>query len=296
MGSQKAFSGRFLTGHKAAATEADAIIFFEGNHAFLVRLQICIIPCGAVPLFASLLRRLDMPTLRFALLVAVCCLQSAAVAQQTYEFGVSYPTADSFHPPERQPSEGCGRFEFDPRGIGPVDFRKISPYTIVFVEVRHFDRGVETLKRGIKSSVAGDIAYTLRAFPNHPRALRSVAALVRRNGGVTPPDLGLSVACWFDRAVAYRPDDIDVRIVFATELLRDGRAVEAREHIHKAEELVSSGAQDNARFHYNVALLLYEIKEYEKSLQHAKKAYELGFELPGLRNKLKGSGHWRDDQ
>ena len=50
----------------------------------------------------------------------------------------------------------------------------------------------------------------------------------------------------------------------------------------------------NPRWNYNIGLLLHDIKEYDKSLAHARKAYELGFELPGLRNKLKGSGHWRD--
>ena len=249
-----------------------------------------------VPPAAKLAADPMMLLLRIACLTFAACASVAVHASQTYEYGVSYPTADAFHPPERQPSSGCGRFDYNPSVLGPVDFRTVSPYTIAFVEVRHFDRGVESLKRGIKATVAGDIAFTLRAFPNHPRALRAVAALVRRNGGITPPDLGLSVECWFDRAVSYRPDDIDVRIVYATELIRDGKLAAAREHVLKAEELINDRAADNPRFHYNLGLLLYDIKEFDRALTHAKKAYALGFELPGLRNRLKGSGHWREPQ
>lgn len=231
-------------------------------------------------------------------LATLALLSSVALApvraQQQYEHGISYPTSDSFHPPVQQPSAGCGRLDREVNAIGPVDYRTVSPYTISFVEVRHFDRGVETLKKGIKATVAGDIAYTLRAFPNHPRALRSVAELQRRNGGVTPPDLGYSAECWFDRAIAFRPDDIDVRVVYSFELIRDGKVEQARPHVIHAEKLIDALATPNPRWNYNIGLLLHDIKEFDRSLAHARKAYELGFELPGLRNKLKGSGHWRD--
>lgn len=230
--------------------------------------------------------------LPLAALVSIAAI--VPVHAQPYEHGVSYPTADAFHPPVRQPSAGCGRLDREVGAIGPVDYRTVSPYTISFVEIRHFDRGVETLKKGIKSTVAGDIAYTLRAFPNHPRALRSVWELQRRNGGVTPPDLGYSAECWFDRAIAFRPDDIDVRIVYSFELIRDGRIEEARPHVLHAEKLIDALTTPNPRWNYNIGLLLHELKQYDRALAHAHKAYQLGFDLPGLRNKLKTSGHWRD--
>ena len=35
-------------------------------------------------------------------------------------------------------------------------------------------------------------------------------------------------------------------------------------------------------------------KEYEKASAHAQKAYALGFPLPGLKNKLKAAGKWKE--
>ena len=168
--------------------------------------------------------------------------------------------------------------------------RITPPDEIEFIEVRHFPSHVERLIRGEKGTIAGDIAYTLRAFPNHPRALRSAAELTRRNGGVMPKDLQYSIACWFDRAVAYRPDDTSVRIVWGFELLKSKQNAAALEQAGIAEKL----AKGNPQFHYNVGLLYFELKEYEKSMANAKIAYEQGFNLPGLKDKLTKAGKWKE--
>lgn len=194
------------------------------------------------------------------------------------------------YPPAGQPSAGCGDFNYEKTAIGPLDYRVTPPDEIEFIEVRHFPPHVERLERGEKGTVAGDIAYTLRAFPNHPRALRSAAELTRRNGGVTPKDLGFSIACWFDRAIAYRPDDPQVRIVFAFELLKSKQNVAAREQVIKAEQL----ANGNPQIHYNVGLLYFDLKDYDKSMANARIAYEQGFNLPGLKDKLKKAGKWKE--
>lgn len=204
--------------------------------------------------------------------------------------GGSYPTADSYHPPVRQPNPACGRFARSPATLGPVDYRTVSPYTIAFVEVRHFTREVELLKRGKKATVEGDLHYTLFTFPNHPRALRSVAELLRRTKGVVPPDLVYGFDCWFDRAISYRPDDVDVRIVFASELIKTGNMEGAREQATEIQRLLG----DNPRFHYNLGLIYFDLKEYDRALALAKKAYSMGVTFPGLRDKLTRAGKWTD--
>jgi hypothetical protein len=225
------------------------------------------------------------------LILLVLHTACSSIAAQPYVVGESYPTADSFHPPVNQPSPRCGRFERDPAGLGPVDYQTVSPFTIAFVEVRHFPRHVETLQRGARSgSVPGDIQYMLITFPNHPRALRAAAELIRRNKGVTPQYMTYGIDCWFDRALAYRPEDPEVRIVYANELFKDGKLAEAREQTLIAESLV----KDNPRLRYNLGLLFFDLKDFEKSLANAKVAYTMGFDLPGLRNKLKNAGKWHD--
>ncbi len=39
--------------------------------------------------------------------------------------------------------------------------------------------------------------------------------------------------------------------------------------------------------------LYFELSEYEKSMANAKIAYDLGYNLPGLRDKLTKAGQWR---
>ena len=52
-------------------------------------------------------------------------------------------------------------------------------------------------------------------------------------------------------------------------------------------------APDNANLHYNIGLTYFELKDYDNALVHAKRAYELGFPLPGLRNKLQAAKRWK---
>lgn len=196
----------------------------------------------------------------------------------------------SRQPPVNEPSSGCGTFNYGQSALGPLDYRTTPPDEISFVEVRHFPEHVERLVRGEKGTIAGDLAYTLRVFPNHPRALRSAAELTRRNGGAMPPDMQYSIACWFDRAIAYRPDDALVRVVFAYELIRSNKLDAARPHVEVAEQL----AKGSPTLHYNVGLLYFDLKEYDKSLANAKIAYESGFNLPGLKDKLVKAGKWKD--
>ena len=44
--------------------------------------------------------------------------------------------------------------------------------------------------------------------------------------------------------------------------------------------------------HYNLGLLYFDKKNFAKSKEHAKIAYDQGFPLPGLKNKLTKAGQW----
>lgn len=79
-------------------------------------------------------------------------------------------------------------------------------------------------------------------------------------------------------------------MIYGIYLLKLGRSLEAVEHLKKATEL----AGDSANVHYNLGLAYVELREFDKAVEHAHRAYSLGFELPGLRNKLERAGKWRD--
>jgi len=175
-------------------------------------------------------------------------------------------------------------------GHGPFDYRTAPAKEKQVVEGAHFTRDVEALRRGSTGPVGGDIAYTLRAFPNHPRALYAMMKLGEKLKTERPRGSLFTVACYFARAVRWAPDDGSVRILYGIYLLRNGQRSAAVEQLKAAQELVG----DNPNLHYNLGLAYFDLKDYDKALLHAKKAYELGFSLPGLRDKLKQVGKWTD--
>lgn len=174
--------------------------------------------------------------------------------------------------------------------FGPFDYRTASEDKREIVETNHFTEQVEGLIRGQTGPIGGDIAYTLRAFPNHPRALMAMARLAQREEKPTPKGSRYSVDCWFARALAFQPDDPQVHLVFGVALLLDGKSTPAIEQLHIAE----ASLPDNPNVAYNLGLAYFETKDFDKSLKYAHQAYSLGFPLPGLRDKLKRAGRWKD--
>ena len=175
-------------------------------------------------------------------------------------------------------------------GYGPLDYRKATAQQKELVEGSHFTREIEALQKGRSGSLAGEIDYTLRAFPNHPRALMAMMRLGERDKTERPYGAMFSVGCYFERAVRFQPDDPTARTLRGIYLLRTGQRQGAIEELEVARER----AGDDPNINYNLGLAYFEMKDYDKALQHAKKAYEFGFPLEGLKNKLKRAGKWQD--
>jgi len=183
---------------------------------------------------------------------------------------------------ELDPAEQYGPYDYS----NPTHRKKHLP----IVEVVHFTSDVKNLIKGESGTIAGDIDYTLRAFPNHYKALQSLVRLkLRDKTGVELSGLKYSVECYFDRAIRFRPGDGVVRMLYANYLLKlKGRSENALEQYQEAVRVQPNSATIN----YNIGLLYLKRKNYEESVAYAKKAYGLGFPLPGLRNKLKRAGKW----
>ncbi|MGK5065123.1 ABC transporter permease [Janthinobacterium sp. LB3P112] len=158
------------------------------------------------------------------------------------------------------------------------------------VEKFHFSRAVETLTQGMTGSLGGDISYTLEHFPNHHRALASMAKLGLRLKSAQPHGARYTVSCYFERAIAFAPHDVTARMVYGNYLLATGQDAMALEQLDSASRL----APEQATIQYNLGLMYVKKKEYDKASAHAQKAYALGFPLPGLKNKLKAAGKWRE--
>jgi tetratricopeptide (TPR) repeat protein len=182
----------------------------------------------------------------------------------------------------------CGSLSND--DFGPYDYRTAEPKLLREVETYHFTTKVETLRGGESTYIGGDLDYTLRAFPNHTRALLAMVRLSEKEKRDQPQGSRYSVDCWFDRAVRYAPDDGQVRMVYGFHLARKGQPQQAVKELEQARALIG----EDANVHYNLGLAYFDLKDFDKSLYHAQQAYRLGFALPGLKNKLEQAGRWRE--
>jgi len=178
-------------------------------------------------------------------------------------------------------------------GYGPFDYRKTNLKDRNIVEKFHFTSKVENLRGGSSSATpGGDLAYTLRAFPNHPRALMATVRFAEQTKRNPPPEMIYSVSCWFERAEAFREDDATVKMLYGSYLVRSGKSKDGIQKLEAALEL----SEDDANVLYNLGLAYFELKDFDKSLDLAHRAYMAGFPLPGLREKLKRAGKWKDVQ
>lgn len=180
--------------------------------------------------------------------------------------------------------EECGDLT---NAYGPFDYRT-SRDKLVIVENFHFTQDVEALRSGSTGQIGGDLDYTLRASPNHPRALIAMANLGRKLNTDQPPGAKYSIPCYFDRAIRFADDDAMVRLVYGTYLARVGKERQGLEQLEVALKLDPG----NANIHYNLGLVYLDLKDYPKAREHAQRAYELGFSLPGLRKRLEAAGQW----
>jgi len=135
-------------------------------------------------------------------------------------------------------------------------------------------------------SLGGDISYTLEHFPNHHRALASMAKLGLRLKSAQPHGARYTVSCYFERAIAFAPHDVTARMVYGSYLLATGQDAMALEQLDAASRL----APEQATIQYNLGLMYVKKKEYEKASAHAQKSLCAGFSPAGAEEQAEGGG------
>lgn len=184
---------------------------------------------------------------------------------------------------------GCGSLE---NSYGPFDYRTDAANKLRIVEQYHFTPNIQSLVSGNSASVGAELDYTLKASPNHHRALMAMIRLGEKLKSPQPTGAQYSVECYFERALRFKPDDSTARMIYATYLSRNNRMADATIQL----ETSAKTATDNPFTHYNIGRIYFDIKNYDRALEHAHKAYGLGFSQPTLRDQLKSVGRWTDPQ
>jgi tetratricopeptide (TPR) repeat protein len=191
-------------------------------------------------------------------------------------------------PSHAAPKKLCGQIA---NSFGPFDYNDPgNVQNIAMVEPHHFPEEVELGIRGATGPLGSDIDYTLRAIPNHPRALATMARVGVRDKVTQLPGAQFPVECYFVRAMEFQPADPAVRATYATYLMALGKLEMARDQLREAVAL----APEHPTYNYNLGLAYYKTKQFKEANEHAHKAYALGFPLPGLKHLLVTAGKWQE--
>lgn len=177
------------------------------------------------------------------------------------------------------------------QGVGPFDYlyRSALQKELNVVEGYHFTSDVESLRKGKSGKIELDIDYTLRAFPNHHRALNAMIRYQQKIGRrevlrlrsiEIPP-----AECYLQRAVNFSPTDATTHMLYAMHLRNLGEKQQARGMYETAHKL----APKDLQIQYNFALLLVDLDELDTAQELADTIYGQGYPLPGLKRKLEAA-------
>jgi Tetratricopeptide repeat len=220
----------------------------------------------------------------------------ALAAGETYNFD---PTKAG--QPQQKEGGQYGPFDY-------YDVKNTPSIALPLVESHHF--GPKTLNEarvGDWCFYWGDLDYTLRAFPNHPRALVAMADFLTtherpcdRHHKQNPTALDLAEEIekgswrdlnpdyYFETGIKFRPQYAATRILYGQYLQKAGRSDEALKQFIDAEK-VEPNSPDA---HYYLGLAYFSQGENDKAREHAKRAYKLGERKTMLKEKLVAAGLW----
>lgn len=178
------------------------------------------------------------------------------------------------------------------QGYGPYDYTQRARLSskLKIVEKAHFTAAVESLTGGASTSKGplADLDYTLRAFPNHHRALHSAIRYRMRLGKPVRHPQFSHVECYLQRAINYSPRD-------SVSLMLYGLYLHRLDEYDKALPVYIKALELNPRdleIQYNLALLYTDLKDYDQAKVLADGIYKSRFPLEGLKNRLIDANYW----
>lgn len=178
-------------------------------------------------------------------------------------------------------------FEFQPNPPSKRhDYYSNEPdarHRLKVVEKHHWGLANQHLRGGNYRQAHKNLDHILRYIPNHPRALERYSKLAIERG---KPGSALQ---YLDFAVRFSPDTVSTYIVYGIHRYRMKDYGKAAARFRQALDR----APDNAEAHYNLGLTLVELGAFAEAREHARKAYDLGYPLPGLKRRLERNGHWQ---
>lgn len=177
------------------------------------------------------------------------------------------------------------------QGYGPYDYTNPNHrgHNLEIVEGGHFNKDVEMLIKGKTSSNPWpDIQYTIKAFPNHHRALYAMMRYQLQNSNLKGAIKPAPAECYFQRAIKFKPDDYRVMQLYANYLIKKGYPELAVKTYNRALKIKNAPPEIN----YSLGLLLLKMNKLDEAVEQAKIAYDGGIKKSKLARKLKEVNRW----
>ncbi len=195
-------------------------------------------------------------------------------------------------------AQECGPVPL-PGAAGPYDYTDSKfAWNLTDVTENHWVNVQRALAEREVHYALREINWIMIRWPNHYPALFELGRIEQLYPGVIfdPSKFSNPITlffpptpeCYFDRAFRYRPNDPMLRMLFGLYYHKSKRLQDALTQYQKAETM----DPESSEIQYNLGLVYFDLKDYEPSLQHAQKAYKLGYPLAGLRKKLTAAGKW----
>ncbi len=202
--------------------------------------------------------------------------------------------------------------------FGPYDYYRppAEPRgAIALVEREHL--GFKVAEQMFKKDYCGyylNLDYTLRAFPNHPKALPMMAKFLESHSTCPPSRktevtveaaaIALESGTWQERNMEYYygtaihfvtedtrviPKHAETHVLYGDWLRKNGEYGKAQKQYETALALKPGSADA----HYGMGLMYLDQNNSAKAAEYAKKAYTLGKPPAELRDRLVASGVWQ---
>lgn len=165
-----------------------------------------------------------------------------------------------------------------------------------FEHVHHYCAGVAWLNRARVESGAerkdyllrealGEAQYTAQRIPSDSPVMGPVTITLARIY-MEKKDFG-TAARYFEEGIRARPNDAMAYSAYAV-MYRSQKQLDKAKQVLLDGDAATEGR--SAEIQYNLGLLMLDLGDVDSAVAYARKAYALGFPLPGLRNKLQRMG------
>jgi tetratricopeptide (TPR) repeat protein len=249
---------------------------------------------------------------RFALITFIVLSMASDLLAATAQAAPSAPKSTAIY----------GSAEDGPDGVdgqfGPYDYYRPPsqpPAAIALVERAHL--GYVVAEQLLKKDYCGyylNLDYTLRAFPNHPKALPMMAKFLESHTTCPPSRktevttaaaaIALESGTWQERDMTYYfetaihfmaedtriiPKHAETHALYGDWLRKSGDSGKAQKQYETALALKPGFADA----YYGLGLMYLDQNNTAKAAEYAKKAYSTGKPPPELRDRLVASGVWQ---